>query len=195
MRKFSGRGRSGVWHFSLSPAGIKKQSIKKGFTLVELIVYTGLVALLIFFLSGFVLNVLRVEGLTSVKRQTTEVAKTVLGDISLEARRGEKLYVATSIFSSSAGQLSIETKSDLGPEETVGFIDYYLSGGLLYKKKEGEEPFLLSGSDVTISEFRIERFGVGGTGDGVKIFLTISGGSGKYGDTVSVEKSFRFRKN
>lgn len=174
---------------------IPKKSAKRGFTLIELVIYSGLIALLIFFLSGFTLNVLRVEGLTGAKRQAAQTANEIINDVSLEARRGEKLYVSTSVLSASAGQLSIETKNGLPPEETYGFIDYYLSGGRLFKKQEGISPLLLSGSDVAVSEFRIERFGVGGAGEGIKIFLTLSSGSGKYNSAISAEKSIRFRKN
>lgn len=173
---------------------VPRRSGRKGFTLVELAIYSGLIALLVFFLSGFTLNVLRMEGKIAAKRQTSQAAKDIINDISLEARRGEKIYLSTSVLSASAGQLSIETKNGLPAGGTYGFVDYYLSAGRLFKKQEGQDPFLLSGTDVVVSEFRIERFGAGGAGEGIKIFLTLSGGSGKYNNTASAEKSIRFRK-
>lgn len=182
-------------HFSSRYRKIIGKPAKKGFTLVELVVYSGLVALMIFFLGGFVMNALRLEGETSVKRSLTIVSRGIMDDISLEVRQGEKIYLSTGAFSVVAGQLSIETRNGLPEGETAGFIDYYLSGGRLFKKYEGQTPVLLSGGDEIVSEFRIERFGAGTAGEGVKIFLTISGGGGRYENTLTTESGIRFRKN
>lgn len=174
--------------------GRKHPRAVTGFTLVELVVYSGLVALMIFFLGGFVMNVLRLEGETSIKRSLTIVSRGIMNDISLEVRRGKKIYLSTGALGVAAGQLSVETRNGLPEGETAGFIDYYLSESRLFKKYEGQNPVLLSGSEI-VSEFRIERFGADTDGEGVKIILTVSGGEGKYENTLTIENSAMFRKN
>lgn len=128
---------------------------RTGFSLVELIVYIGLLVAvvgLITQLTGQLLTVLR----------TTEATEAVIGStrnamdvIAQEIRHSDSVYTPTSLFAATNGQLSLETLRDAPDGETVTYVDIYVDSGALYLKREGETAERLTAAGVTVTQFEL----------------------------------------
>ncbi|MDP2637013.1 MAG: type II secretion system protein, partial [bacterium] len=92
--------------------------MKKGFMLVEMLVYVAVLAVIMGAVFSFLLWTAQSQLVVSSQRRLSIVASQALELVSKEAREAKGVYDPTSVFQSSPGQLSLETAKDLPEGET-----------------------------------------------------------------------------
>ena len=123
------------------------QRFGAGFTIIEFVVYIAVLAIL----GGAVLTLflwtLKAHTKTQVLQETTFSMQLAMDRIMHEVREAENLYLPTT----TATQVSLETKTSIPPGETSGYIDFFLCGQTLCIKKEGGVPLALTPSTVEVT--------------------------------------------
>lgn len=143
---------------------------KKGFTLMELIVYIAIFAILMLVVSSFVLGLIKVNTKYQTKREVAENAMNIMKTLSYEIQQASSIYTPTSALGSSPGQLSLETTLNLPTDEKRTYIDFYLDSENLYLKREGVDPLKLNSANTKITNLVFEKF----KPEAVKIQLTVA---------------------
>jgi prepilin-type N-terminal cleavage/methylation domain-containing protein len=124
---------------------------KRGFTLIEILVYIAVLSIIILSVSSFFLWAVRSNAKTKIMRETLDNARRAMEIITYEIKEAESIYGPTSVFGSHPGQLSLETVKYLPARETATYIDFYLCGDSLCLKKESQNPVALTSGRVKIS--------------------------------------------
>jgi len=135
-----------------------------GFTLIELIIYVTVFAIVIVTLTLFVFNFINAYAKIRITKEVSESSQIAMEAMLLEIRHAKNIYIPTSSFNTHPGQLSLETEKDtpVGEETTyvkdtpVGeettYVDFFLSeNNQLCVKKEGQEAEPLTPENVKIN--------------------------------------------
>lgn len=99
----------------------------KGLTLIEVIVYIGLLSLVIVLASQFVLGILRASISAGAQEELISSIEQATNAIDRELRGAKSVYVPTSAFNANPGQLSLVTTQHLPAGEQATYIDFFLS--------------------------------------------------------------------
>lgn len=129
--------------------------MNKGFTLLEVLVYVAVLGLLVGSIGTFLVWVLHVSVKVSAMGEVLSSTERAQDTISQEGRKAVSLYVPTT----SASQISLETKAGLPADETSTFVDFFLCGTQLCMKREGEVPLAITSSKVEVTEFQVTQIG------------------------------------
>lgn len=139
----------------------------KGLTLTEVVLYTGLVAviiplvvIMIYFSSNS-----RVQGeqINSIVQEGSRI----LNIISQAVHSASKIN--SPFFQSSSSSLSLEMADDL-KNPTI----FYVDNGVLYIKEGVKSPMALSNNRLTVANILFSNVSQGGTTGAVRIELTLS---------------------
>ncbi|OHA64116.1 MAG: hypothetical protein A2842_02385 [Candidatus Wildermuthbacteria bacterium RIFCSPHIGHO2_01_FULL_48_25] len=147
--------------------------MKKGFTVVEILVYVAVLAVVTGAVFSFLLWTSQSQVVVSSQRRLSIVASQALELLSKEAREARSVYDSTSLYASSPGQLSLETTKDLPEGETETFVDFFLCGSELCMKKEGASPLALTPSEVSIDSLVFTKV-VSGNVPSLKVDISLS---------------------
>jgi type II secretory pathway component PulJ len=122
---------------------------QSGFTLVEVIVFMGLLTIFIFLLSRIFVSILETQA-ESISTSTVELESQYLMS---------RLKYDTSLASSiiSPGELG-ETSSVLGLEIDGQEVSFVVSNGILLRQM-GSETIRLSAADLAITSWQVRRLG------------------------------------
>jgi len=131
---------------------MKKTS--NGFTLIEILVYIAVSSIIILAVSSFFLWTNRSSAKINASREVLTNSKRAVETMSYEIRHAERIYTPTSVFSSSTGQLSLETKNYNQQGETTSYIDFFICQDQLCLKKEGQSPIILTSEKVKIDNLK-----------------------------------------
>ena len=147
---------------------------KKGFTLIELVIYTAAFAIIATLLTLFVFNLIRVQAKIRISKEVSENSQRAMEIMLWEIRHAQVVYTPTSVFDTSPGQLTLETSQNTPEEEDTTYIDFYLgSDDRLYLKREGQETEALTPEDIKINTLVFNYLRVTGT-DSIRIELSAS---------------------
>ena len=124
---------------------------QKSFTLIEILVYIGVLSIIILAIVSFVLWFLRSNTKAKVMREVLDSARRAMEIITHEIKEAESIYTPTSVFDSHPGQLSLETPKYLPGEERTSYIDFYLCDNRLCFKKESQDSIVLTTDNVEVS--------------------------------------------
>jgi type II secretory pathway pseudopilin PulG len=125
---------------------------KKGFTLIELIIYVATLAMVITLLTLFVFNLIKVQAKIRIGKEVSENSQRAMEIILWEIRHAQGVYPPTSFFDSHPGQLSLETTKNTPPGEETTYLDFYLDeNDRLCLKREGAEAEPLVSENVKIN--------------------------------------------
>lgn len=147
--------------------------MKKNFTLIELLVYISVLTILILVFASFFLLILRINTKTKAMRETLNSAKRAMEIMTLEIREAKSIYLPTSLFTTTTGQISLETEKYLPEGEIFSFVDFYLCEKQLCFKKEGQNPIALTSDNVEINNLEFELIATTSTKPSVKITLQV----------------------
>lgn len=145
---------------------------QKGFTLIEVLVYATLLAIISLVVLLFVNQLLGVNETTRRTRESLDNARRSLETIAQEIRHADSIYTPTSVFGTSPRQLSLATTRDLPDDENLTFVDFYVDAGSLYLKREGQSDQLLTSEKVKVTNLTFVNNSTGG-GDAIRISITI----------------------
>ena len=151
----------------------------KGFTLIELIVYVAVFAILITTITLFAIAFIKTTAKNRIKKEVVLGAYSAMNSIIYEIKRANNIYTPTSVFNNISGQLSLETSQGLPSGEEITYLDFYLdSDNKLYIKREGQNPQILISENLKVTNLEFEH--LDSTIDSVQINLTA-----EYDATVS----------
>lgn len=122
----------------------KKQ---KGFTLMEVLVYLAVLAIIIASVSSFLVWAIKSNTKARAMREVLDNARRVMEIMVYETRGASSIYTPTS----TSTQLSLQTTRYLPPGDEVGYIDFYLcQETTLCFKKDSENPIALTSDSVEV---------------------------------------------
>ncbi|MDO8424314.1 MAG: prepilin-type N-terminal cleavage/methylation domain-containing protein [bacterium] len=153
---------------------MKQKRLSKGFTLIEILVYIGVLVIVVLAVSSFFLWTIRSNAKSKAEIETLESARVAMGILTSEIREANSVYSPTSVFLSSGGQLSLETAKYLPAGETTSFIDFYLCAKRLCLKKEGQDPVALTSDRTEIESLEFFQVLTTSTAPSIKIDLKIN---------------------
>jgi len=133
--------------YSKDKTKIANQRFGAGFTIIEFMVYIAILAILGGATSALFLWTLQAHTKSRVLQETSSAAKVAMDRMIHEVREAESLYLPTS----SATQISLETKTFMPPGETSGYIDFFLCDKALCMKKEEAAPIALTSSSFEVT--------------------------------------------
>ena len=123
-----------------------KRISKKAFTLMEILIYIGVLGLIVGTVSSFLIWGIHSHTKSKVMRETLDNARRAMEIMSRETREAKSIYTQTT----TAEQLSLETTHYLPEGEKTSFIDFYLCDSRLCIKKESQNPIYLTSDNVEV---------------------------------------------
>lgn len=174
----------------------KRINLKEnGFTLIEVLVYAALLAIVSLVILLFVNQLLGVNESTRRTRESLDNARRALETITQEIRHADSLYTPTSVFGTNPGQLSLVTTRDLPADEDLTYVDFYLDNNNLYLKREGQTDQLVTSEKVKVTNLTFTNNNVGGE-DAIRTAITVEHRDPTSGskNTVTLTSSAVLRK-
>ncbi len=146
---------------------------KRGFTLIEIILYMGALSFLALALSSLTLSTIKNYRLAKIKENLTTSADAVFGTFLQEVRNANKVYGPTTIFDSDFGELSLTTGfQPTNNTEPTTYVDIYLAGGRVWLKRENETAAALTDQNVEVTQFKVIEVKPNAL-EGVRLYLSI----------------------
>lgn len=136
-----------------------------GFTLLEIVLYVGLLMIVVVFANSFAVAIIRINASSELTEQARDNAHHTLDIIDKEVRLARSVYTPTSVFGTSPGQLSLETGEQLPTGETTTYVDFYLDDERVYMKREGLGPELIIGENIRVTNFTFTHLTAGSAPD------------------------------
>lgn len=147
--------------------------MRKGFTLVEVLIYISVLAIIIAAVSSFLLWQISSNAKSRATRETQYNVARALSIMTQEIREAKSVYIPTSIFDINLGQLSLETTKYLPAGETASYIDFFICGTQLCLKKESQNPDAITSSTVKISNLIFRQIATTSTAPSIQINLRV----------------------
>jgi len=126
---------------------MKSYFFKKGFTLMEVLVYVGILSIIIVAVISFVVWAMRSDFKARVARETLNNAQRAIKVMVHEIKEAQSVYDPAS----DSSQLSLETTKYSADGEETSYIDFFLCGTRLCFKKEGQNPIALTSDNIEIT--------------------------------------------
>ncbi len=144
----------------------------KGFTIVELLVYIAIFAILMTTITLFAISFVKSTTKSRIKKEVSMGTYSAMKAIVYELKRANSVYTPTSILNSHPGQLSLETSQELPDKEQITYVDFYLdSDNKLYVKRENQDPQLLISENLKVTNLEFEH--LADSSEAVRIDLTL----------------------
>lgn len=147
---------------------------KKGFTLLGLLVYAGLVVIVGLFITEFTLQIIKIHSEITAIGETSDSAQRAEEIITQEIHHAVNVYAPTSVFNVHPGQLSLETTRYTPSDEDRTFVDFYLDDDHLYMKREGAAAKLITSEQTTVSNFVLTYLNAGTAYPAIRLSLTVA---------------------
>ncbi len=165
-----------VWAHSCcrSPFRAKARYSCAGFSLVETIIYIGLLILIIVAVVNMLIGMSKAYGFMRLSTQIQTSAIDSLDRVVREIRNAKSVDTAGSTLGTSPGVLTLNSTDDTGSAVTYQFL---VSGGVLRIKQNGVDQGPLTLPNVTVSNLVFQRMATG-VSQAVKIEMTLVAGSG-----------------
>lgn len=149
---------------------------KKGFSLVEMMVYISILTLLV----GVLVSSLRAIVVTyrhiKVMRTIETSALTTLERITREIKNGESITAAQSVFGTASSSITIVGKNTLEAAKT-SYI--YVQNGVIKIREDGVEKGQLTSSSTQVTNFTLRLIDQSDS-DAVKIEISLQAGTGDF---------------
>ena len=141
----------------------------KGFSIVEIIVSTGIVAFVLALLISLIYQLNYLNSKVKINDDVLENGKRLMETIAYEIRGAKSIYMPTS----SLNQLSLETTRYLANDEISSFIDFFICDSNVCIKKESQQnPLPLISDDVEVEELEFTTI-INETAPSVQINLSV----------------------
>ena len=147
--------------------------MKKGFTLMELLIYVALFSLIVSLVFRFSLSLIDTTVRANAKEEVQVNAASLLKLFDFEVRGATEVYDSTSDFTGNPGQLSLVTTRGLPPYATETYIDIYLDDGRLCTKHELTGVTCHTSEKVEVTSLEFEKITQSGGAESVQIKATL----------------------
>lgn len=149
----------------------RKNKLSAGFTLVELVIYVGLTAIVIGLFGGIMITVVRVQSQQTSSRQVGEELAFVMNVIKRDVRDSTTLTVAT-------------TTLTIGNATTTNPIVIDISSGVVRKSEAGGTAYALTTNKVVADSLTFTNLS-SGSSQAVRVTLTLS-----YASSTNPQRAF-----
>lgn len=166
----------------------------KGFSMIEIIMYVGLLGGVAVFMGNFLIHTVSVYQRTVAERDVISNGRLLLETVSKNVSEAKEVYAPTSVFNANGGQLTIVTEATSTPQHDSSYMDFWIDNGLFLTKREGQATTTLSASSVRVTKFYIERIVQGLGREAVKITIQVDSAS-KYPASATVNATAALRGN
>jgi type II secretory pathway pseudopilin PulG len=146
---------------------------KKGFTLIELVLYIGIVGIVSGMLIGSFFFILKMKTKAEIADAVLANAESAMEAMLFEIKHAQSIYTPMSVFGVHPGELSLVTTENLPPDETVTYVDFF-PNNQFYKKREGQLPELLVGESVKITNLVFTHLYPGTNYPSIRVSLTVA---------------------
>jgi len=125
---------------------------KKGFTLIELVIYVTTFAIVTTLVTLFVFSLIRVQTKIRIIKEVSESTTRAMELMLWEVRNAEDIYLSTSSFNNHPGQLSLVANQNTPDGENITYLDFYLDqDDLLCMKREDNNPEPLVSNNIKVT--------------------------------------------
>lgn len=152
---------------------------KKGYTLVEMLIYIAILGIISVMVAGIFVTISRTNNRIVSLVEINSNAYSAMERITYETNNASHIYLPTSNFINDSAydplkpaQFSIATKQGISSSESIGFIDFYLQNNTIFMKQEGVSPVALTSSNVLVESFNLNYY-KNDTRESVKIDFTV----------------------
>lgn len=137
---------------------------KGGYTIVEMLVYMAIIAIIAVVIFDVVFFVYRINNRIVSVIQVNSNAYGAAERIIYEIQNAGYVYLPTSNFANynynpaKSDQLSLVTNAGVTLPETTSYVDFYLENSTLFIKKDGADPVALTASNVVVSDLSFNYY-------------------------------------
>lgn len=119
---------------------------RKGFTLIEVLIYIAVLGIIISAISSFLLWTIDSYAKGKALRESMNNAKRAMDIMTYEIKEAKSIYTPNT----TSTQLSLETTHYLPTGEDTTYIDFYICENRLCLKKEDQDPIAISSDRVEV---------------------------------------------
>lgn len=145
-----------------------------GFSLIEIVVYVGLLGVISIFITNSLIQIISTYQHARIQREVLSNARLIVETITKKIAYSQEVYVPTSRLNNNTGQLSLITPLDAPAQHTTAYLDIWTNGNRLLMRQEGQAETTLSSASVQITQFRVTRIFQGLGREAVQITLGVS---------------------
>lgn len=151
---------------------------KKGYTLVEMIIYVALLGIITIVIVGVFFVISRTNSRIVSLIEINSNAYSAMERMVYETSNANNIYLPTSNFTNynytalKAKQFSLVTGQSVPANEGTAYIDFYLENNTIFMKQDGADPIALTSSDVQVQSLNFYYY-KNGTRESVKIDFTV----------------------
>ena len=174
-----------------------KLTATRGFSLIEMIVYVAIVAIVISAIVAFNIWVIQVGTKAKISRAVLDNSRRTLETLTYEIRRSQSVYAPNSVLGAHPGQLSFYQISTSTPDETGTFIDFFLCDEAICLKKEGIAPIALTDNQVRVTNLTFNQLFNSTSTPSIQIVLrlesAITSNRPEYADFIEITTAVNLR--
>ncbi|MFH0923635.1 MAG: type II secretion system protein [Candidatus Falkowbacteria bacterium] len=151
---------------------------KKGYTLVEMLLYVALLGIITVVIVGVFFVISRTNSRIVTLIEINSNAYSAMERMVYEASNARKIYLPTSNFTNynyngtKAAQFSLATSQAVPANESIAYLDFYLENNTIFMKQEGLSPIALTSSNVSVQNLNFYYY-KNGTRESVEINFTV----------------------
>ena len=141
---------------------------RKGFTLLELVIYIAVLSLVLLLASSFVFYFAKSNYQSAGDREVLDNARRVLEIMAYEVSGATGVYTPTT----SATQLSLETSRYVPKGESTTYLDFFICQTRICEKKDSQNPIYLASDSVSVTSLVFNRISINGA-TSIKMTVTL----------------------
>ena len=167
----------------------------RGISLIEIIVYVGLLGMLAVFVSNSLIQIAGAYQRVQSEREVLANARTALSRVTSSAAAAREIYAPTSKFNSDAGQISFVTTAGATPGHVTAYLDFWLDNGVIFSRSEGGATSAVTAASVRIKKLRFERIVQGLGREAVKITVVADAANQRFPASITLNATAALRGN
>mgnify|MGYP001611947526 CR=1 FL=1 len=167
---------------------------KKGFTLLEIVVYVALVGIISVFVTNSLIQIADTYNRVRAEREVVSNARLMQETINSSIREAQEIYGPTSRFYNNAGQLSLIIPSPTTVHST-SYVDFWIDNGLFLMKREGQTQLILSAPTIRVAKFNAEQIIQGIGREAVRVTLQVDFANPRFPASVTLNSTTALRGN
>ncbi len=166
---------------------------KNGFSLVEIVLYVALLGMAAVFMVNSFIQITNVYARARAEREVLANARGALTAITDAIASSQTVYGPTSRFNSDTGQLSLATAATSTAGETASYLDFWVDGGRIFERIEGQGAIPLSAATARVTQIRFERIMQSLSREGVKTTIRVDAAGTKFPASVTLNATTALR--
>lgn len=158
-------------------AGKKDMKNTKGFTLMEIVVYTAIMSVVFGLLIGSFAALMNSFAKARLLGKINSSAETAMERMTREIKSAYDIDSSLSVLNSHPGSLMLNVFDDM---DNAAVTEFYLEDGKIMISKYGSIGVFLMSSDISVNTLIFRPIYASSTSKAVKIELEIQGSAGNY---------------